>query len=445
MCHEARRRQTKELNGALRKNDLVGALEIYHAMLRSGLPPVALGTYNYLLHMCVLENRFDEAESIFHQISAAGSRPDEGSYCILIRAAVVSQDFTTAFRIIRSMVDRGVKSRLRSYAPLLEALSCPQNPNVLMAMEVWDYMMAQPVHPQEDQVVSLLSMLLSRYVDEPFPASIRAGNLWAAVDELLQHLSTVSLHVSRESAEKLAVALEKAAQHRRGEGCLGRIVALSPAGQCPQCSLGLEVLGLSAEERRAMRSRLLAQAASTDVDQTHDLAEFARWLENRPRFTVAIDAANVAYCRQNHSTGRFSFVQIDMVYRALVASGERPLIVIHKKYLKDNIPNHSVGGHQASFRLDVKQASNRTRQQLVSRDENTLRQCWRGDDVIFSPRFSWADDDWYWMYFTVAYPDTAKPSFVITNDETRDHRMGLLEPRAFGRWRSTHVKNFDFR
>ena len=33
---------------------------------------------------------------------------------------------------------------------------------------------------------------------------------------------------------------------------------------------------------------------------------------------------------------------------------------------------------------------------------------------------------------------------VITNDKMRDHRLDLLEERAFRRWRCSHMVNYDF-
>lgn len=49
----------------------------------------------------------------------------------------------------------------------------------------------------------------------------------------------------------------------------------------------------------------------------------------------------------------------------------------------------------------------------------------------------------YWMFMTVAYEDGGDVS-VITNDQSRDHRLGLLLPRPFLRWRSKHCRSFRF-
>ena len=82
------------------------------------------------------------------------------------------------------------------------------------------------------------------------------------------------------------------------------------------------------------------------------------------------------------------------------------------------------------------------KRQLVSAADDRIRQRWTEENVVFTPRFPWADDDWYWMYFTVAYPSGGQPVYVVTNDEARDHhhQLDLLEARAFQRWHSTHIK-----
>ncbi len=47
------------------------------------------------------------------------------------------------------------------------------------------------------------------------------------------------------------------------------------------------------------------------------------------------------------------------------------------------------------------------------------------------------------MFMTVAYEDGGDVS-VVTNDQGRDHRLGLLLPRPFLRWRAKHCRAFRF-
>jgi short-subunit dehydrogenase involved in D-alanine esterification of teichoic acids len=94
-----------------------------------------------------------------------------------------------------------------------------------------------------------------------------------------------------------------------------------------------------------MRSSLLKQAATTDVDDRHDLRAFAKWFKQRqPPFTVVIDGANVAYNSQNFVGGRFSFEQVELAVAALQAEGETPLVILPTRYVDSkSVPNHSSG------------------------------------------------------------------------------------------------------
>lgn len=37
---------------------------------------------------------------------------------------------------------------------------------------------------------------------------------------------------------------------------------------------------------------------------------FSNWLQSEPEFDYVVDAANIAYTRQNHEKGKFSFRQV---------------------------------------------------------------------------------------------------------------------------------------
>lgn len=81
--------------------------------------------------------------------------------------------------------------------------------------------------------------------------------------------------------------------------------------------------------------------------------------------------------------------------------------------------------------------------------------------LIFSHVFNYFQDDYYWMLASVAdqrvndqlhvpindssdrFPGL-RP-MLVTNDQMRDHRLSLLEPRLFRRWTSSHIVNYDIR
>ena len=72
-------------------------------------------------------------------------------------------------------------------------------------------------------------------------------------------------------------------------------------------------------------------------------------------------------------------------------------------------------------------------------------------------------DDYYWMLSSVSDQNTSNQNkelevvspnndkkwpgarpILITNDQMRDHKLELLEPRLFRRWCSSHIVNYSF-
>ena len=104
--------------------------------------------------------------------------------------------------------------------------------------------------------------------------------------------------------------------------------------------------------------------------------------------------------------------QIDWVARQLQREGHRPLIVLHSRHLSPHIVPTTATG-------------------VVRR--------WQQEDLVFSsPRY--ANDDWYWMYISVAL----RVPLVVTNDILRDHHFKLLSPRWFARWCDRHLVRYSF-
>jgi hypothetical protein len=49
----------------------------------------------------------------------------------------------------------------------------------------------------------------------------------------------------------------------------------------------------------------------------------------------------------------------------------------------------------------------------------------------------------YWIYCTVNEGRT-NPSFIVTNDLTRDHKIFFLDSRSYLRWRTSQIVHFQF-
>lgn len=123
------------------------------------------------------------------------------------------------------------------------------------------------------------------------------------------------------------------------------------------------------------------------------------------------------------------------------------LVILPKKYT------------QKSFTLT--NATGRRRQTLSLKEKKICDQLIAsGKAFIVPPSFL---DDYYWMYASVAgqgekwtsdlqyvLPDNEEGRWpgirpmLVSNDQMRDHKLSLLEPRLFRRWHSTFIVNFTF-
>jgi hypothetical protein len=437
-------------------------MRLYAAFRETG--PHTRAVWNELLsHM---SDHPDLVRAAYKDMTAAKIAPNEASFATLLRAEASSGDTAAAVRVLDQMAASGVQPRLRSFAPLVSA-AAETAPAV--ALRLWLRMAQEQVPPTDALTVALVKAVLSCDDDDAL--------LWAAVDEVL------SQDFGRSMAPAAAVELQRIITERpatptkrlKGGGSFWswftslakaqpqpvcEPVTLRLDGRCSVCGGGARLVGLSSAERRQMRKQLMRSAASRrgaggaggEPHVRHDLAEFAVWLKTRvgPRFTVAIDGANVAYYGQNRDQGAFSFDQIAEVVRALKEEGHFPLIVLPRKYMAPmTIPNHIVKKFSAPTTIpspaEGADAATGSNSRLLTAAEKAQRAAWSAEGILFAPAHYWTDDDIYWMYLTVV-SDAGPNVAVVTNDLARDHRAWLLaSSRSNFRWQTNHVRRFDFK
>jgi len=172
-----------------------------------------------------------------------------------------------------------------------------------------------------------------------------------------------------------------------------------------------------------------------------ELRKFSKWLDDREGnlFTTIVDGANVAY--YGHSNVHYS--SLKKVVEKLESMGERPLVVMPEKY--------------TSKTFFVRP---RYYQKLSENDLQVINWLRERDIMYVVPRF--VLDDYFWMLASVSNQTNATQRgdlsipigddqgrfpgmrpMLITNDQMRDHKLDLLEPREFRRWCSCHIVNYD--
>jgi hypothetical protein len=166
-----------------------------------------------------------------------------------------------------------------------------------------------------------------------------------------------------------------------------------------------------------------------------------------PTFLPPSDGANVAYYMQNFDQGCFNYHQIQFVVDALEKSNENPLVILPYKYCRNS--------------FSIYMGSKSIRQVLSKKEKQILQKLTEKNQLYRVP--GGCLDDYYWMLASVSnqtrsrnevdlhvptdntegrWPGT-RP-MLITNDQMRDHKLGLMEPRLFRRWTSCYIVNYSF-
>ncbi|CAM9954689.1 unnamed protein product, partial [Hapterophycus canaliculatus] len=220
-----------------------------------------------------------------------------------------------------------------------------------------------------------------------------------------------------------------------------------------------------------------------------------------------VDGCNVAYYGQNKEGGKFQISQVDLMARQLEEDGERVLVVLPERYLRPCVPNSARSRRRknppsALSDEDLEAIDGwRRRQMLYSCANGT-------DDDLFWMYFTVSSDgrpveggeggaapdneqgraatEIYGRGRSGANGDRDREESggqaprggvgvgdgggsrggenrrigagsasigsggraarltVVSNDEMRNHRMALLEPVPFKRWRNSQVRGFHF-
>ncbi len=150
---------------------------------------------------------------------------------------------------------------------------------------------------------------------------------------------------------------------------------------------------------------------------------------------------------QNFDQGRFNYHQIQFVVDALEKSKENPLVILPYKYCMN------------SFSIYV--GLKAIKQVLSTKEKRILQNLLQKKQLYRVP--ARCLDDYYWMLASVSNQTRSRGEIdldvptdniegrwpgtrpmLVTNDQMRDHKLGLMEPRLFRRWTSCYITNYSF-
>jgi len=326
------------------------------------------------------------------------------------------------------------------------------------------------VHFDSDAYIHVLSGLAEQGA---FDKSVIGPDLW---NRIVGDMATEIYEIPSSSARRLRESLVKC--FPSGTPLLAEEVTIDPTkGNCPASNVSLRLINLEDKQRVKLRKSIfeLAQQESKvfmkqhkrwnskqrneekpQVDAASSLKEFLDALARREGtpFSVIVDGANVGYYMQNFDTGRFSFHQIDFVVKALEAQGEWPLVILPFKYSRSSF-HISVGNYE-------RRAKGKANLQRLTEEEETIQKRLIRSGQVYTVPFGHLDD-FYWIVGSIVEQTRASRGqslhvpvgneegrwpgtrpMLVSNDQMRDHRLGLMEPMLFRRWKSNHIVNYEF-
>jgi pentatricopeptide repeat protein len=433
--------------------------------------------------------------AVFHDMLY---KPSEKTITLRIKALISKGEAAAAEQILAFLPDKkgdttvdGDESlsswkRLRTYVPILQhycdtgdvmsALrlyrEMRQSDGVYLGAETYAMVIAAAARhgwfrrPLE-QPETVKSLDLGQY-----GFSVPSGP--ALFDELATDMADDILEIDESSANTITEGFEKGfgmePTGNENRLFIGRVSVNDTTAVCPASGAKLRLFTLPEEQRRNVHNTLLQMAASQHEEygeklfarrqgksgnnksnstlQARDgkyafteLYRFSDWLRLRDgdAFTAFIDGPNIAY----YGHGDVHWSQVQLVVDKLEQMGETPLVIMPQKYVASKFWLSSVGFTQ----------------ELSEHELAIMNQLVDSKKMYVVPTACL--DDYYWMLSSVAEQkpnqrlhvaaDNESGRFLgvrpilVTNDQMRDHRLSLLQPRLFRRWTSCHIVNYDIK
>ncbi|EEC46713.1 predicted protein [Phaeodactylum tricornutum CCAP 1055/1] len=408
--------------------------------------------------------------------------PTEQSILTRVRLLVAQGHAKAAENLL---VEHDCGFRLRAYSPVLR-LHMEQG-NAKAVMHLYRRMKRLPlVHFEAETYVHLIAGLAElgyfQLQSDPIDGIEKLGFVNGAgpglFDELLTEMAEDILELTSQHAKRLNNALAKGFPESSLEvtSSLGSVLQTSVAageddfiasrvhidqssGHCPVSGVKLRLMSLEPEQAKAFKQNILDMATSEQDRyelkskqkraQRSDfiLNEFMKWLDTRAGdpFTAILDGPNIGYYMQNFEGGRFSYHQLKFVVDSLESMNEKPLVILPRKYANDRI-HLTIGGVMQTLKKEELQIRN----YLIK----------TGRVYLVPPGHL---DDYFWMLSSLSTQTTARNGrdlsvlpgdpggrwpgarpMLISNDQMRDHKLDLLEPKLFRRWYSNFMVHYNF-
>jgi hypothetical protein len=409
--------------------------------------------------------------------------PNEKTVTLRIKGLVAMGDPAGAEAVLNGLPDKATNrpdsqnwKRLRTFLPIL-SFYCQDPVDTESSLRVFRQMCdSDGVFLDSETYALLISSLASRgcfdFDATPIPGAVGLGFTSGCgpqlFDEIVSKMADDLLELTEQSADRIfkafmarfsdapSLALNESSWTVNGDIICGRVTVNGSSGICPATGARLRLFALDEVQRAHVHDQLLDMAATQHEDFGEkfkevaprdgqyafaELSKFSSWFRNQtdPPFTAIIDGPNVAYWGH----GDIHYSQVYAIYEELEKMGERPLVIMPQKYAAPRFWLSSLGRVQ----------------ELSAPDLEIMDKLVEAGNMYIVPKACL--DDYYWMISSVANKaaqhdsdGTTTPSnlgtqmpglrpILVTNDQMRDHKLELLEPRLFRRWTSCHIVNYN--
>ena len=468
--------------------DAEGAKQVFRELVAADVPctPDLCGT---LLHIfCDSHSReggssdgasgsdmLQEAIAVFDAAKASGCVPDEAAWSGLVKLRCLRGEASDALAHIDEMLINGVTPRLRTFSPILSSASSAGNH--ALAQDVVQRVTGAGLALGVAEHLDLVRMAAGDGAGgegRPRGEMVEALRRMAEETPLLSQVHVDALRASFAGGDQPAGGSGGGGDRR----CGWRMVdaTTDDEGICSVTGSQLSPLLLQDNQRADLTAavpRLIGPK-----NKVNEFAKFTSWvarqIDAHGPYTYVLDGANIGF--HGHSKWEASYRKAAAAVRA---GGEQKSAHRDQAATADSGAEGSgkggggkgaggkgaggkggggKGGGSGAFQYgqiesvleSLRSASPDARTLVVLHVSHTdtrnmdpadadLLQRWRAAGQLFTSP-SGMNDDWYWLYAAFASGGACR---VVSNDEMRDHHFGMIQPRAFLRWKERHIVHFE--
>ena len=448
-----------------------GILVAWEKLKESGILPRenSISTYMYILgsdetcHDTLME------AATFHDIFFS---PNENTITLRIKHLIGKNQVKEAEEILVSLTEEkaGCK-KLRTFLPILEHYCTTGNATAILRI-FNDMQESSGVYFDSESYALILGSLakFGHFCVDAVPIDGTTNSGPKLFDELASKMAHDILELSESAAQIMyngfiegflkssnSDEIPTITKQEDSNLVIGRVEVDDATALCPVSGARLRLIALDEDQRHHVHETLIKMAGMQYVEYTKNrkntpksvddnfgiqqLSHFSEWLDTREGdpFTVIVDGPNVGF----HGYGEFHYSQLEQVVQKLESMGEIPLVTMPQKYVSPSF-NLRYGKRQKLSERDLDLVSNLTRDRKM---------------YVVPARCL---DDYYWMLGSISNQTNARQladlqvkagdkegrfpglrPMLVTNDQMRDHKLELLEPREFRRWCSCHIVNYD--